>query len=86
MNSAQFGKVPIVGQQQRQMQASLQAAIGQLSLSIYNQLATGHIATLDAHQTIDRDRLRQLARDANVAARCYFEGMGVIEANPGGDQ
>jgi len=77
VNNPQFA--PIIGQRQKQAQAHVQAAINQLSLSIYNQLATAHVASRDQHQTIDRDALRQLANDANTAAKCYFEALGVIK-------
>ena len=77
------GQVPIIGQQQQQqqqqMQAQLQAAIGQVSLGIYSQIATDHIATRDKHQSIDQDQLRQLAKEAQIAAHCYFEGIGVLK-------
>ena len=77
-NMPQFGQAPIIGQRQQQMQAQVQAAIGQLSMGIYIQLATAHVATRDKHETVDQDRLRQLAKDAQVAARCYFEGLKII--------
>ena len=60
------------------MRAQIQAAIGQLSMAIYTQLAGAHIATRDEHQSVDSDRLRQLAKDALASARAYFEGIGVI--------
>ncbi len=80
-------QVPIIGQQQQQqqqqMQAQVQAAIGQVSLGIYSQLSAANIATLDKHQSIDQDQLRQLAKDAQIAARCYFESIGVLKPNQG---
>ena len=87
-NIPQFGgQVPIIGQQQQQqqqqMQAQVQAAIGQVSLGIYSQLSAAHIATRDKHQSIDQDQLRQLAKDAQLAAHCYFEGIGVLKQKQG---
>ncbi len=87
-NMPQFGgRVPIIGQQQQQqqqqMQAQLQAAIGQVSLGIYSHLATAYITTRDKHQSVDQDQLRQLAKDAQIAARAYFEGIGVIQQDAG---
>lgn len=76
-----FGQVPIIGRQQpnrQQIETQVQAAVAQLSMGIYAQLANAHIATRDEHQTVDQDRLRQLAKESQVAARCYFEGIGVI--------
>ena len=78
-NIPQFGQAPLIGQRQQQMQAQVQAAIGQLSLGIYSQLAASHIATRDKHQAVDPNHLQQIAKDAQTAARCYFEGIGVIQ-------
>ena len=78
-NMPQFGQAPIIGQRQQHMQAQVEAAIGQVSLGIYSQLATSYIGTRDEHQSLDKDQLRQLAKDALIAARCYFEGIGVIQ-------
>ena len=77
-NMPQFGQAPIIGQRQQQMQAQVQAAIGQLSMGIYIQLATAHVVTRDKHETVDQDRLRQLAKDSQVAGKCYFEGLKII--------
>jgi len=82
-NMPQFGgKVPIIGQQQQQqqqqMQSQVSAAIGQIALGIYSHLATAHVGTLDKHQALDQDKLRRMAKDAQIAAHCYFEAMGVI--------
>lgn len=82
-NIPQFGQAPIIGQRRQQMQSQIQAAIGQLSMGIYSQLATAHVATRDEHQSIDEDRLRQLAKDSRAAAKCYLEGIGVIPQNQG---
>lgn len=81
------GQVPIIGQQQQQqqqqMQAQVQAAIGQVSLGIYSHLATAYITTRDKHQSVDQDQLRQLAKDAQLAAHCYFEGIGILTQKQG---
>lgn len=69
--------VPLLGQQQAAARAQLAQAVGQLSFGIYSQLATAHIATRDEHQPVDADRLRQLARDSQLAAKAYFEGLGI---------
>ena len=82
-NMPQFGKAPILGQRQQQMEQQIQAAIAQLSMGVYSALATSHVNTRDEHQSVDQDRLRQLAKDSQAAARCYFEGIGVIQ--PQGD-
>lgn len=85
MNTPQFGQVPLIGQRQQQsqqqMQAQVQAAIGQLSIGIYSQLASAHVATRDSHQTVDKEQLQKLAKDAQIAAVAYFEGIGVVKQN-----
>ncbi len=82
-NMPQFGQAPIIGQQQQKLQAQIQAAMNQLSLQIYTHLATAHIATRDLHNAVDQEQLRQLAKDSQVAGRCYFEGIGVISREKG---
>ena len=81
----QFAHVPLIGQRQQQnqqqMQAQIQAAINQLSIGIYSQLASAHVATRDEHQTVDREQLQKLAKDAQTAALAYFEGIGVVKQN-----
>ena len=82
---APFGPqgVPLLGQQQQRARAQLMQAVGQLSLGIYSQLAVAHIANVDrATQEADPERLRQLARDSQTAAQCYFEGLGVAQFGP----
>jgi hypothetical protein len=76
--------VPILGQQQQMQQKQLEQQVhgmmGQMALGIYTHLATSHIATRDeTHQEADKDQLRKHAKEAQVAARCYFEGIGVIQ-------
>jgi len=71
--------VPILGQGQANAQAQLQAAVGQLTISLYSQAAAHHLASLEPHQAADAERLRRLARDAAMAAKCYFEGLGLAE-------
>lgn len=73
------GGVPLIGQQQAAMRAQLMHAVGQLSLAIYTQLATAHVATRDEHQIVDVALLRTLAKDSETAAKAYFEGLGIAE-------
>lgn len=84
--------VPIIGQQQASqaqaqahMQAAISQAIQQLSMGIYAQLATARISIRDDHQAVEPDRFRQLAKDSLVAARAYFEGIGIIEQEASGN-
>ena len=70
--------VPIFGQQKEQFDAQIQAAINSLSLQIYTQLATGHIASRDELLQLNREKLHQLAKDAKTAARCFFEGIELL--------
>ena len=82
----QPSNIPLIGQRPQNRAAQIQATIAQLSLGIYTQLATAHIATRDQHQAVDQDRLRQLAKDAAAAGRCYFEGIGVIQQEKGDEE
>ena len=77
----QFGHAPIIGQRQQQMQAQIQAAIGQLSMGIYSQVATAYFRSWPRgeDQSVDQNQLRQLAQNSQVAARCYFESLGIIQ-------
>jgi hypothetical protein len=65
-------------QHQQQAQLVIQQAIQEMAAGIYSGLAADHIAELDTHEEIGRDRLKQVAADSLVAARCYFEGLGAI--------
>ena len=86
----QFGQVPLIGQRQQQsqqqVQAQVQAAINQLSIGIYSQLASSHVATRDKHETIDQEKLRKLAKDAQTAALAYFEGIGLVQQKQGDEK
>jgi hypothetical protein len=75
----QFGQAPLIGQREKHVQTQVQAAIAQLSQGIYVQLASGHVATRNSPQAVDPEKMRQLAKNSVVAARCYFEGVGVIK-------
>lgn len=75
--------VPLLGQQQQQAQQALQQAMQQLTMAIYTQAASTHVATLDRpHKALAREDLQQLARDAQTAAQCFFEGLGVATFAP----
>jgi len=72
--------VPVIGQRQQQMEQQLAQAVGQMSTAIYIQLASAHIAAVDhPHQSPCPQRLKQLARDSQVAAKAYFEGLGIAQ-------
>ena len=80
MNGPQpFRNVPVIGQQQNQFQAQVSAAIHSLSVQIYTQLASQCILHSGIPEGFDADKLRQLAKDASLAARAYFEGVGIIQ-------
>ena len=76
-----FGQTPIIGQRQQQLQSQLQAAIRQLSMGIYMQIAKSYIFMEDEHRPVNRDQFRQLAKDSQIAALCYFEGIGLVQQN-----
>ena len=77
------------GQQQRQplqpalgpppagAEAAIQQQMHELAMEIYTRLAADHIS--DDHYTrpLSVELLRQLAGHSQVAARAYFEQMGV---------
>ena len=65
-------QIPLLGQRQQQAQTQISAAIQQLAMQIYTRRASNGIPRTDVgFQNIAKDSLR--------AARCYFEGIGVIE-------
>ena len=96
-NMPQFGQVPILGQQpqqqqptqqqqQQQLQAHVQAAMGQASLNIYTQLAIIHATERDKNDlNVNPELLRQFAKESQVAARCYFESIGILKQEDQGD-
>ena len=74
------GAVPNLGalqqqkeMQQKQQQIQIQAAIQQLSQAIYVQF----IGVVRDYPLDDNNR-RELAKSSMTAARCYFEGIGVL--------
>lgn len=79
------GAVPLLGQREAQAKAGIMQAVGQLSLQIYVQLATRHthsctdICHTSSHQESDRKQFQQLARDSQLAAKAYFEGLGIAQ-------
>lgn len=74
-----MNQVQIIGQQQKQAQSQILAAINQLSIGIYSQLAVAAINTIDVHQEVDSERLKALAKHSQVAAMAYFEGLEIIQ-------
>ena len=69
-------RVPVLGQRQQAAEQQIQQAAQQLSLSIYSRIAA---EMLDPERPADPAHLRHLAQQSMTAARCYFEGLGVIE-------
>jgi len=77
------GRVPTIGAQRAAVEAAVSQAAQQLSLTIYSHLAVSHIASRDQHQTVEPEKLRQLARDAQDAGTAFFQGIGVIPSDSG---
>lgn len=81
MNGMQGGipaGIPTIGAQRAEAEAMVNRAVQGLQLGIYSQLAVSHIGKRDPKiSTLDPDELRQLARDAQTAAKAYFEGLGL---------
>ena len=75
-------QVPLLGQgpsQQQKQQAAVSQAIAQLSMQIYVQLAFNYLKSRMDSVGPRLDTLRDAAKHAQTAARCYFEGIGVIQ-------
>ena len=70
--------IPLLGQQEQQAQAQIQAVLAQLSMQIYSQAAVSHINTRDVHEDLDVKALRSISKNSIRAAQCYFEGIGAI--------
>lgn len=79
-----MGQAPLIGQREQQQKAAIQAAVSQLSIGIYSQLAVAHISSRDPMDP-EPERLRKMARDSSAAAMAYFEGLGVIQRQPGSE-
>lgn len=80
--------IPLLGRQRHPTaeeaaeESRRQIALGvqQLTMSIYIQAASSHVATRDRPiQQSSRGELQQLAKDSQEAARAFFEGLGVAE-------
>lgn len=80
-NMQQFGQQPyIAGQHQQQVKAAVQGGIGQMASTFYHQRVSQYLESLDG--SVDKEKLRQFAKDALAAGKCYFEGIGAIEQEP----
>lgn len=60
------------------MKAGVMQAMQTLSFQIYSHLAIDHIRTVDFGH-VEPAKLEALARDAETAAKAYFEGLGVAK-------
>jgi hypothetical protein len=79
----------MLGQQPRQpqqptpeqvLEMQVMQAMGNLSMGIYSHLAVAYLTSLDVHESVDREKLRALAKErASIAAKAYFEGIGRIK-------
>lgn len=83
------GQVPLLGRPQgpskeQQVQMQVMQGVHQIATAIFEKLAISYIESVDWMQDLDRERLRQLARDSRSAAQAYFEGLGIasFEQNP----
>lgn len=61
-------------QSQPSPESSITEAVQDLALEIYARLAVKHI---EHNQATDRETLQGLAQSAQLAAKAYFESMGV---------
>lgn len=69
-----FGRqVPLIdGQRQNQINQQVSAALTQLSMSLYVQ-------RYGLEHPREVTEIRNLAKDCQVAAKCYFEALGVLK-------
>lgn len=65
--------------QKQHAQDLLDAKMQGLSMGIYAQLASSNVTMKVDGFEPTADQLRQIAQYAQTAARCYFEGIGVIQ-------
>lgn len=64
--------------QQQTAEQAIQEQMHELALEIYCRLAVAaHISDDSYERASDPARLQRLARDAQAAARAYFQSMGV---------
>lgn len=66
-------QVPVIGQQRQQFQQVVGQQLQTLSIAIYTRVAARH---LEAGEP-SAEHLRTLAQGSQVAARAFFESMGV---------
>jgi len=69
--------MPTLGQQPHNPQNAILQSLQELSLEIYCRVAAEQITRDD--QIADIERLQQLARDSHVAAKAFFQGLGVAQ-------
>lgn len=89
-------QVPLLGQQhpppkeqQEQIaRAQVMQTMNEMAVGMYVQLAVAHIGTRDQSlgQDVDDEQLRSMAKKCVVAAKAFFEGVGVIESAPSNEQ
>jgi|GEM_PF-3585231 len=82
-------RVPLLGQQQQPTQQQqeqmarmqIMQAMNEMASGMYVQLAVAHLATRDQvlDQDVDAEYLRPLAKNCLIAAKAFFEGIGVIQ-------
>lgn len=70
--------------QQPSPEQQIQSQMHELALEIYARIAADHLA--DDHYTrpLSTEHLHQLASHSQLAARCYFEALGIkFDEQPG---
>ena len=74
------GQAPPQVDHQAAAQAAIMQAVQQLGMSAYLRLAGDYLARREG-QPAEPERLRELAKQAQTAARAYFEGVGMLEVD-----
>jgi hypothetical protein len=79
-------RVPLLGQQQQQptqeqqeqmARMQIMQAVNEMASGMYVQLALPSI--IDDERYVDVAKLRPLAKKCMIAAKAFFEGIGVIQ-------
>lgn len=69
-------RVPIIGEQQKQINLALSQEVMAMAKHLYVQAA---VASIGSNCTPSADDFRELARTCETAAKGFYEGIGLVE-------
>ena len=79
----QVNTVPLIGQQQKQAEAQIKAAVNQLAMQIYTRVISEAIAhqpvTTAESLTCNDTGVQEFARESLEAAKAYFIAIGALK-------